>query len=293
MGPWREKRGEGLHIFGYTEGWERYPEVSFSFEGDSVTGRIVTLNYFRGTPDHRIVLELTPGDESTRRELWAGAKSDRLRRAIGEAFFAAGARTLEIGADLTVTFTGHDTYPYQAAYLYEATYVRPKDRSFASVGDSVVRPEDDGPFESVGDSVDGRIVSIKHVDPSVRIVLELTRGDKKSRVKLWAQSERLRGAIGKAFFAAGALSLELGADLTVTFTGYDGGAKEYEAAYERPGEREEKELRMKEAAEILCGIWDKAASDEGEGEDETSANRLSGHYSGDGGADAGQGRSGR
>lgn len=102
---------------------ERYPEVHFNYEGHYVTGRIVEVWYF--PPTVSIILELTPGDESSRVELWA--KSERLRGPIGDAFRAAGARTLEIGADLTVTFTGWDRYPYQAAKLYQARYARPKD----------------------------------------------------------------------------------------------------------------------------------------------------------------------
>jgi hypothetical protein len=171
-----------------------------------------------------------------------------MNRTIGRAFYAAGACTLEIGADLTVTFTGKDAYPYHAAKLYQATYVR---------------PEDDGLFKSVGDSVDGRIASVKHSDPSVLIILETTPGDESSRVELWARSEQLRGAIGEAFYATGARTLEIGADLTVTFTGWDGGAKEYEVEYARPGEREEKERSWNEIAEKMNRIWGGAAPDEG------------------------------
>jgi hypothetical protein len=72
-----------------------------------------------------------------------------------------------------------------------------------------------------------------------------------SRVELWANSERLRGAIGKAFYAAGAHTLEISADLTVTFTGYDGGAKECEAAYARPKDEEAEARAMEEIREVM------------------------------------------
>jgi hypothetical protein len=123
-------------------------------------------------------------------------------------------------------------------------------------------------FPVEGDSVTGRIVKVDYWRDWVehRIVLERTPGDESSRVELWAKSERLRGAIGAAFYAAGARTLEIGADLTVTFTGYDSGVKEYEAAYARPGEREEKERAWEKAAEDLNRIWGKAARDESEGE---------------------------
>lgn len=108
-------------------------------------------------------------------------------------------------------------------------------------------------FNSVGDSVAGRIIGTEDYqetvfgtkgelkfypsgDPvmGVRVYMETTPGDESSRVTLWAQGKLLMKAIAVAFRAAGAQDLEVGADLAVTFTGYDGRAKTYSAAYSRP-----------------------------------------------------------
>jgi hypothetical protein len=84
-------------------------------------------------------------------------------------------------------------------------------------------------------SVAGQVVRIEYLDQAmVHIVLEQTPGDQSSRASLLADTRRLRGAIGKAFYAEGASILEVGGYLTVTWTGYDGSAKDYSAEYTRP-----------------------------------------------------------
>lgn len=106
-------------------------------------------------------------------------------------------------------------------------------------------------LKSVGDSVAGRIVSFEdyHVkefgtdnlryfpsgDPimGTRIVLETIPGDTSSQVTLYVEKVRMLKAIANAFRAAGATDLEVGADLAVTWTGMDGRAKAYQAAYAR------------------------------------------------------------
>jgi hypothetical protein len=115
-------------------------------------------------------------------------------------------------------------------------------------------------------SVAGWIVSIKYFDPAVHIILEQTRDDESSRVSLLADTRRLRGAIGKAFYSEGARTLEVGAYLTVTWTGYDGRAKEYEAAYERPKDEEAEARAMERMAEVMNRVWGSAAPDDDEGE---------------------------
>ena len=105
-------------------------------------------------------------------------------------------------------------------------------------------------FKNVGDSVAGRIIGTEDYqetvfgskdlkfypqsgDPvmGVRVYLETVPGDESSRVTLWCQGKLLMKAVATAFRAAGAQDLEIGADLAVTFTGYDGRAKTYSAAY--------------------------------------------------------------
>jgi hypothetical protein len=78
-------------------------------------------------------------------------------------------------------------------------------------------------YEKSGDPVMG-----------VRITLEQTPGDAESRIALWAHGKLMLTAIRQAVRAAGARDLELGADLAVTFTSYQGRAKAYQAAYTRP-----------------------------------------------------------
>jgi hypothetical protein len=107
-------------------------------------------------------------------------------------------------------------------------------------------------FKSIGDSVAGRIVATEDYqetvfgskdlkffpsgDPvmGVRITMELTPGDESSRVTLWAQGKRMLQAIAAAVKGAGAADIEIGADLALTFTGYDGRAKVFQGAYARP-----------------------------------------------------------
>lgn len=108
-------------------------------------------------------------------------------------------------------------------------------------------------FGAVGDAVAGVIVAFedyqeldfytkepkvyeKSGDPvmGVRITLEQTPGDGDSRITLWAKGKLQLTAIRQAVKAAGARDLEVGADLAVTFTGYQGRAKTFQAAYARP-----------------------------------------------------------
>jgi hypothetical protein len=107
-------------------------------------------------------------------------------------------------------------------------------------------------FKSIGDGVAGRVVATEDYqekvfgstdlkffpsgDPvmGVRITLEMTPGDEATRVTIWAQGKRMLQAIAKAVKGAGAPDIELGSDLALTFTGYDGRAKVYQAAYVRP-----------------------------------------------------------
>jgi hypothetical protein len=105
-------------------------------------------------------------------------------------------------------------------------------------------------FRAVGDSVAGRIVGHEDYqetdfdskqprfypnsgDPvmGVRIYLETRPGDESSRVTLWCQGKLLMKAVATAFRGAGKNDIDDGDDLAVTFTGYDGRAKTYSAAY--------------------------------------------------------------
>lgn len=107
-------------------------------------------------------------------------------------------------------------------------------------------------LKNVGDSVAGRIVSFedyqvkdfssgepkffpKSGDPimGVRIVLEVTPGDASSQVTLYAEKVNMLKAIASAVRATGATDLEKDADLAVTFSGWDGRAKAFQAAYDR------------------------------------------------------------
>ena len=113
-------------------------------------------------------------------------------------------------------------------------------------------------FRNIGDAVVGRIVALddyqqkeyntnpnapvvlkfwpKSGDPmmGVRVTLETNPGDPTSRVTLWGEGKKLLMAIAGAVKGKGAPDLEVGGDLAVTFTGYDGRAKTYAANYERP-----------------------------------------------------------
>lgn len=107
-------------------------------------------------------------------------------------------------------------------------------------------------FAQMGNSVAGRIIEFEEYqekefgsnelrffpsgDPimGVKVILETNPGDASSRVQLFAQGKRMLQAIAKAVKGAEAADLEIGADLAVQFTGYDGRAKVYEAKYMRP-----------------------------------------------------------
>jgi hypothetical protein len=105
-------------------------------------------------------------------------------------------------------------------------------------------------------SVAGQVVWIEYLDQAmVHIVLEQTPGDQSSRASLLADTRRLRGAIGKAFYAEGASTLEVGGYLTVTWTGYDGSAKAYEATYARPRDEEAEARAMEEMREVMNRVF--------------------------------------
>lgn len=106
-------------------------------------------------------------------------------------------------------------------------------------------------FKQVGDDVAGIIVAFEDYqetvygskelktypsgDPimGVRVHLELVPGDESSRVTLWAQGKLLMKAIAIAMKNAGVSDIGIGDQLAVKFTGYDGRAKTYSAAYEK------------------------------------------------------------
>jgi len=103
-------------------------------------------------------------------------------------------------------------------------------------------------------SVSGQIVRVDYLDrPLLHIVLEQKPGDASSRASLLADTRRLRGAIGKAAYAEGAWTLEVGAYLTVTWTGYDGSAKDYSAEYAHPPRDIDVDIDMN-------SIWDASRS---------------------------------
>jgi len=116
-------------------------------------------------------------------------------------------------------------------------------------------------FKTLGDSVAGRIVAFedyqctefmddpkrgvkkgdlkffeKSGDPimGVKIHLEVVPGDESSRVTLYAEKPRMLKAIASAVKSTGAPDLEEGGDLAVTWSGMDGRAQGYQAAYARP-----------------------------------------------------------
>jgi hypothetical protein len=114
-------------------------------------------------------------------------------------------------------------------------------------------------LKAVGDSVAGRIAEFDNYqvthfadDPKngvkkgdlkffpsgdpimgVKVVLETSPGDAGSRVTLWAEKPNMLRAIAAAVRAQGATDLELGADLAVTFSGFEGRAHSFQAAYAR------------------------------------------------------------
>lgn len=108
-------------------------------------------------------------------------------------------------------------------------------------------------FSTIGDAVAGKVISMedyqethydgpdkgkpkfysKSQDPvmAVKVVLETRPGDESSRVTLFAQGAKMIAAIANAFRAQGRQDITVGDELAVTFTGYDGRAKTYAAAY--------------------------------------------------------------
>lgn len=115
-------------------------------------------------------------------------------------------------------------------------------------------------FANVGDNVVGTIVTFEDLqdtefedlpargvkkgdlkfypsgDPVMftRITLETIPGDESSQVTLDAKGKLMMQAIGKAIRAAGGKDLEIGGDLAVVFTGYQGRAKSYSSNYSVP-----------------------------------------------------------
>lgn len=108
-------------------------------------------------------------------------------------------------------------------------------------------------FSNLGDAVAGKVISAedyqethydgpdkgkpkfypKSGDPvmAVKVVLETRPGDESSRVTLYAQGQKMIQAIAGAFRAEGRQDITVGDELAVTFSGYDGRAKTYAAAY--------------------------------------------------------------
>lgn len=112
-------------------------------------------------------------------------------------------------------------------------------------------------FNTVGDAIAGRIVSfedfqvtefaddpkrgVKKGDPKVfpsgdpilgvKVNLETEPGNEGSRVTLWVEKPAMLKAIATAFRQAGKTDVAVGDDLAVTFTGYNGRAKAFSAAY--------------------------------------------------------------
>lgn len=104
-------------------------------------------------------------------------------------------------------------------------------------------------LKNVGDAVAGRIVGFEDYqvndfstkqpkffpsgDPimGTRVHLETTPGDEETRVTLWAEKANMIKAIAAAVRQAGKADIEEGADLAVTWTGFNGKAKTFSAAY--------------------------------------------------------------
>lgn len=115
-------------------------------------------------------------------------------------------------------------------------------------------------FKDVGDNVVGTIVAFEDLqdkefedlpargvkkgdlkfypsgDPVMftQIILETIPGDPSSQVTLDAKGKLMMQAIGRAIKVAGGKDLEIGGDLAVVFTGYNGRAKAYSSNYSRP-----------------------------------------------------------
>lgn len=104
-------------------------------------------------------------------------------------------------------------------------------------------------MNNVGDAVAGRITGFDDYqvndfttkqpkffpsgDPimGTKIHLETRPGDEESRVTLWAEKANMLKAIAAAVRDKGAADIAEGADLAVTFTGFNGKAKTFTAAY--------------------------------------------------------------
>jgi hypothetical protein len=116
-----------------------YPAVKFERIGDTFTGRITEPYTVRDATEFgstRPKLDsrgqvvqmavITVEDINTKEAMTIFADKFPLRKAIGEAYRAAGASDLEVGGILTVTFT-HETPSDKGnpAKGFQATYVRP------------------------------------------------------------------------------------------------------------------------------------------------------------------------
>ena len=104
-------------------------------------------------------------------------------------------------------------------------------------------------FKNVGDAVAGRIIGFddyqvsdwqtkepkffKSGDPimGTKVHLETSPGDESSRVTLFAEKVNMLKAVAAAVREAGKNDIAIGDDLAVTFTGYEGRAKTFSAAY--------------------------------------------------------------
>lgn len=112
-------------------------------------------------------------------------------------------------------------------------------------------------FQTLGDSVAGRIVAVedyqekvfgseelktypKTGDPvmGVKITLETNPGDESTRVTLWAHGKNMMQSIAQAFRAAGVSDIRVGDDMAVTWSGMDGRAKAYQSVYDKAPEDE-------------------------------------------------------
>lgn len=105
-------------------------------------------------------------------------------------------------------------------------------------------------FKTVGDSVAGRIVAVADVQATefgssnpafwpdgspkmqAKLTLETEPGNEESRVNLYiTPSKNMRNPVRAAIAAAGRSDVQVGDDIALTFTGYEGVAKVFQASY--------------------------------------------------------------